>query len=476
MKTPIVFGTDGWRGIIDEEVNDATIGEISRALVSYLDTITAPGPVAIGYDGRTNSAHFADVAAEAVAACGREALLSDRIVPTPVLSFATRSQHCAAGLMVTASHNPPEYNGVKFKGPYGGPFMSEATREVSAHLGASPSSRSGARGAIRKSDILSSYLAHIESLVDTAALRKAASDPARQPSVMIDSMGGAGQTILEDMLVRFGWRGQTIFGAPEPRFYERSPEPIEKNLGPLLYNVRVTDAVAGLATDGDADRCSAVFDDGTWLNAQEIILAMLWHLHHQKAWRGRIIKTASVTDKVRLLAQQWGEEVIETDVGFKYVAEEMLKGECLFGGEESGGFGYGKHLPERDGILSGLFVIEMIARSGKSLREIVDGIRREVGDLYYSRIDAPYNRPDRSTLLARLAQGRTVPSFAVGTPELATFGDGDRPTGIKYRFGDCRWLLLRTSQTEPLVRLYAEGRSADEVLTLLAEGKVLLGI
>ncbi|MCX6136732.1 MAG: hypothetical protein NTV54_04460 [Ignavibacteriales bacterium] len=267
-----------------------------------------------------------------------------------------------------------------------------------------------------------------------------------------------------------------MFGEAEPTFFGRAPEPVERNLGPLLYNTRVTESLLGIATDGDADRCSIVYADGTWMNAQETILALLHHLHHNRKQQGAIIKTASVTDKVRLMGERWHEKVYDVHVGFKYIAEMMLAHQCMFGGEESGGFGYGMHIPERDGILSGLMFAEMLAMSRRPLIDIVEEIRHDYGTLHYARIDCPYTASDRPTILPRLAAD--IPALVVGLPIAGTrkYEELGTLTGLKYLCGDSRWLLVRTSQTEPIVRLYAEGQSDAEVQTLLNVGKMMIGI
>lgn len=473
----IRFGTDGWRALLDSVFTDLNVTRVAEAFVRHLhSTGDAGSSVAIAYDGRRRSKHFASLFAEILSAHGHPVILASSIVPTPVLSFAVRHHGCSAGVMITASHNPPDYNGIKFKGAYGGPFMSDRTRDVEAELRATTEGKRDP-ALVRTVDLLPAYLAHLGTVVDMQALREFARTDSARASVMIDSMGGAGGTLLEEILAPLGWRAQTIFGTPDERFYDRLPEPIAQNLGPLLYNTAVTDALLGIATDGDADRCSIVYEDGTWMTAQENILALVWHLQVNKGWNGAVIKSASVTDKVRMLAQRRGAEVFDVSVGFKYITEVMLKEDFLFGGEESGGFGFKHHLPERDGILTGLLFCEMIAVTGRTLKEIMREVYDVVGEVHYDRIDAPYDRPDRADILPRLAAmtgGETLGGFAVQS--VRTYREGTALTGVKFLLGNARWLLVRTSQTEPLVRIYAEGQKDDEVRMLLAEGKRLAGL
>lgn len=476
-KSDIRFGTDGWRALLDSVFNDRNVTRVAEAFVRHLHSSGESGTiVAVAFDGRRGSKHFATLFAEVLSAHGHPVIFASAVVPTPVLSFAVRHHGCSAGVMVTASHNPPEYNGIKFKAAYGGPFMSDRTRQVEAMLRTEPEGKRDS-ALVRTVDLLPAYRDHLGSVVDMAALREfARNDPARA-SVMIDSMGGAGGMLLEELLEPLGWRAQTIFGTPDERFYDRLPEPIAQNLGPLLYNTAVTDALLGIATDGDADRCSVVYEDGTWMTAQENILALVWHLQVNKEWTGAVIKSASVTDKVRLLAQRRGAEVFDVSVGFKYITEVMLKEDFLFGGEESGGFGFKHHLPERDGILAGLLFCEMVAKTGRSLREIMQEVYDVVGAVHYDRIDAPYDRPDRGDILPRLAAmtaGESIAGFSVQSVRM--YREGTLLTGVKFLLGNARWLLVRTSQTEPLVRIYAEGQREEEVRMLLMEGKKLAGL
>lgn len=460
---------------MDELLTDENVVRIAQAFVRYQRRGNAGAlrPVAVAYDGRRNSRHYASLFAEVLSSHGICVLVSDRIVPTPVLSYTVKHRGCGAGVMITASHNPPKYNGIKFKAAYGGPFMSEETKKVEDCLAPEPEAFTPDRHLIEECDFLPDYILQLKTLVDFDRLRSFAASSASHAAVMIDSMGGAGQTLLEDLLAGCGWRAQTLFGAPDEQFYGRSPEPVSQNLEPLKYNVSVTDAVLGIATDGDADRCSVVYDDGEWVNAQETILLLVKHLREQKGWSGGIIKTASVTDKLRSLAESWGVPVYDTLVGFKYITEIMLKEDCMFGGEESGGFGYKGHIPERDGILSGLFFAEMIAQTGRSLHELVAEIRAQAGPLHYRRIDAAYEWPDRGELLPAIVRAAPADLAGFAITDIRTYEELEQMTGVKLQCGAGRWLLLRTSQTEPLVRLYAEGRSDGEVDVLLEAGRQL---
>ncbi|MDE3057487.1 MAG: hypothetical protein KGJ59_05985 [Bacteroidota bacterium] len=346
MDSTVVFGTGGWLGVIGEDFTDENLLRVADAFVRYLSEKekSESHVVAVGYDGRKDSRHCAELFSGTLVSGGIKVLLSDSVVPTPVLTFATKHLHCVAGVMITAGDHPSKYNGVKFKASYGGPLMTEEIRKIGAHLlHETLSNRRNMKnyGNLPLMNFLPDYLKHLESMVDFSAFRSFAAEPGNRASILIDSMGGAGQTILEDILVRCGWRAQTLFGAPEPTFYDRLPEATEKNLEPLKYNVSVTDAALGLATDGDASRCGIVFDKGEWVSANEAMLMLKWHLYENKKW-----------------------------------------GNGTLGWDENGGFRHSKHLAEPDGILTGLFFAEMLAMTGKSLREIGLLFREKTARIY----------------------------------------------------------------------------------------------
>lgn len=473
----IKFGNDGWRALTGEVFNKKNLTRVAEAFVRYLQSNHLDSrPVAIGFDGRVNSDRFAELFAQILSGNNISVILSHSIIPTPVLSYTVKHLKCSAGIMITASHNPANYNGVKFKAGYGGPFLVEETRKVREFLREDIIGIQSDANLIRK-DFLPEYLLHLQSIVDFDSLKSFAVNPVNNPSVIVDSMGGAGQTILEDILIPLGWRAQTIFGTPEANFYDRTPEPIEKNLDPLMYNTNVTDAIIGIATDGDGDRCAICFEDGKWVSVQQTILLLLWHLHEYKKLRGAIIKSVPVTDKVRVYAERWNLPFYEVNVSFQNIAEIMLRTEYLLGVEESAGFGIQGHIPERDGILTGLLFCELLAISGKSLYQLWDDIAKGVSELHYKRIDLPAGTMNRDDIFVRCEHfhpSKNLEEFFV--EKIRKLYDKESLNGIKFLFGDSRWLLIRASQTEPLVRIYAEGRSEDELKRLLEEGKKLVGV
>lgn len=475
-RNKIKLGTDGWRGLVGEVFNEQNVQRIAEAFAKHLlSRSPVQHCVAVGYDGRKDSKRCAELFSRILSANTINVMLSDRVIPTPVLSYTTKLHQCSAGIMVTASHNPAAYNGIKFKATYGGPLTGEETKHITQLLSDTLDQKQDDH-LITTKDFLSEYIVHLETMIDFKALESFAGNPRNTASVIIDSMGGAGQTIIEDILTPLGWRAQTIFGSHEPNFYDRNPEPIEKNLEPLKYNVSVTDSMLGLATDGDADRCAVVFPDGTWMSVQQTILMLQWHLYQFRKMRGAVIKSVPVTDKVRLLAERWHLPFYDVNVGYKNITDIMLKTDFLFGVEESGGFGIRGHLPERDGIVSGLLFCELLALSGKSLNELWDDIRAVVGDLYYRRIDVDAKDVDREKILHQLEHyhpSKTLEEFFV--QKVRKVYDDGVLTGIKFSFGDSRWLLVRASHTEPMMRVYAEGKSGHEVERLIAEGRALIG-
>jgi phosphomannomutase len=474
-KNNIKLGTDGWRAPVGEVFNEENVLRIADACAKFLrEQQQSQHTVAVGFDGRKDSKSCAELFARVLSASGIRILLSDSIIPTPVLSYTTKLHSCTMGIMITASHNPATYNGIKFKAPYGGPLTGEESKHIAQLLSETIEGKQS-DSLIERKNFLPEYRAHLRSVVNFDTLQSFATNPKHTASVMIDSMGGAGQTIIEDILTPLDWRAQTLFGSPEPNFYDRTPEPIEKNIEPLKYNVSVTDSILGIATDGDADRCAIVFPDGKWMSVQQTILMLQWHLYHYKNMRGAIIKSVPVTDKVRLLAQRWGLPFYDVNVGYKNITDVMLKTDFLFGVEESGGFGIQGHVPERDGIVSGLLFCEMLAKSEKSLYEIWDEIQAVVGDLFYNRIDIETHDVDREKVLHQLEHyhpSKILEEFFV-LKVRKVYDDGIL-TGIKFLFGDSRWLLIRSSHTEPMIRIYAEGRTEDEVERLIEEGRKLI--
>ena len=465
----IFFGTDGWRGLIDKEINEQSIEVVAQAFADYLNENRQSVSAAIGFDGRKKSELFAKIFAEVLSGNNIKVFLSDRIIPTPALSFTVKHKSISAGVMITASHNPPEYNGVKFKAFYGGPFLTEETAKVEQLLNKNSIKRNN--DLITKENFLIDYFNNLEKLIDFELIRRS------RLRILIDSMSGAGTDLIERILLAHNIPAKSIYSVPDENFSGRLAEPIERNLKPLSEELKENDYSLGLATDGDADRCGVMLDDGSWLSAQETILLLADFCINKKNYRGSIVKTSSVTDKLKTFFESNQRKVVDVQVGFKYITEVMIKQTVAFGCEESGGFGYGIHLPERDGIFSALLFIEMLADSGfDKLSEYVNHKRKIFGDLFYDRVDLKYDKPDRNELLPQLYKKYidNIGDYKVVFVK-PFYSSRNIVNGLKYFLeGNNRWLLIRSSETEPIVRIYAEGQSKEEVREFLEFGKKFL--
>lgn len=469
VKNPpkIVFGTDGWRGLMGKEFNEDSVALVASAFGEYLLKKTKNPSCIIGYDGRSGSKEFANLFNVVLEGLGVRSEMLSKVTPTPVISYLTRWFNYTGGVMITASHNPPEYNGIKFKANYGGPFMSDETRKVESFI----SNTYFCACISRLTDNEWPYYLQIRSSIDFEAIYDAGIKP------LIDSMGGAGETHIQNILQNNGIFSDTIFGKIDTDFYGRYAEPIEKNLKPLSDALKKSDEYCcGFATDGDADRLGVMMENGEWLSAQETILYLTDYVINVRKEEGCIIKTSSVTDKVNALASD-KHPLYEVQVGFKYICEQMLKTWAAIGCEESGGFGYSMHMPERDGIFSGLLFLEMLAKSGyKKLTKFVKAKRKEFGEIFYKRIDYKFEHPDRTSILPMLYEKKITKFAGVEVQDIEAFNSSRGIiNGLKLRLkGSCRWLLLRASETEPLMRIYAEGHNDEEVDKFLNEGIKLI--
>ncbi|HAP37043.1 MAG TPA: phosphoglucomutase, partial [Bacteroidetes bacterium] len=323
----ITFGTDGWRGLLDSEFNEQSVSLVAQAFSDYSTSVTAHPSIVIGYDGRRNSKLFAELFASVLEGNGITYFLSDRVIPTPIVSYYVNAKQLNFGVMITASHNPPEYNGIKFKASYGGPFFTEETHKVEALIG-----RTAVKKAINKlktTDLSLIYKDHLETIVDFKKIAQS------KLSVVVDSMSGAGGTMLQDLLSRYGININTIYGTPNDNFSGRLAEPIEKNLLPLRQELQRNKYSLGVATDGDADRLGVMLDNGNWLSSQETILLLADFLKNNKEIAGDIIKTSSVTNLLEVNFSSSECNVHDVQVGFKYICEKMIETNAAFGAEES---------------------------------------------------------------------------------------------------------------------------------------------
>jgi len=468
----IRFGTDGWRGVMARDFTFDNVRRVTAAIAAYLeDQGTAAQGVAVAFDRRLLSRGFAEEAAGVLAARGIPVRLASGPEPTPLLSWAVRHQGLAGGIMITASHNPPEWNGLKFKEPYGGSAGTETCRAVEAHLTGVP--RGGSirclspgevkdRGLLENLDAWQGYRAALGRIVDFDCLRAAGL------RVAVDAMHGCGAPGLRTLLEEAGCRVVELRPEWNPGFDGASPEPVEANLASLARAVRAEGCALGLANDGDGDRIGAVDERGRYFSPQRILAVLLRYLREVKGLHGDVVKAVSATSLLDLLAESYGLGVQVTPIGFKHIGEAMRDHAVLIGGEESGGIGIPAHLPERDGLLNALLLAEIVARTGKGLRAYVQEIFDEVGYFTYERSDFPLEASRADTLREEIA-ALEAPETLAGRRVQAVL----RLDGTRLLRDDASWLLIRPSGTEPLLRLYAEARSSEEVQELLAAGRRL---
>ena len=475
----IRFGTDGWRAVISEDFTFENVRHVAQAIADHVleageGAGTEVRPVIVGFDTRFLSDRYAIAVATVLAGNGLPVYLSKADCPTPALSLAVKQLSAAGGVMITASHNPPRYNGIKYKSSFGGSAMPQETAHIeqllARNLGAGRMPAAGpprwseaprpAAGEIIRFDPLPGYLRHLRTLIDFGAIARSGL------RVAVDPMYGAGRGYTARWLRELGVMVAEIHGELNPGFGGLHPEPIVRNLQPLLDLVKGGGYDVGLATDGDADRIGAVDAQGEFISPHVIIALALRHLIDQGK-RGLVVKTISTTQLVNRLAAEYGLEVEETPVGFNYICDVMLKQPVLIGGEESGGISILGHIPEGDGILMGLLLLELIASADRPLHQLVADLQREFGPFAYDRIDRRVQPFSKQQLVTRLRE--EAPAELAGQP-LIRINDRD---GIKYLLQDDSWLLIRPSGTEPVLRVYAEASTKSQVKRLLELGVAL---
>ncbi len=460
-KAGIQFGTDGWRAIIGDQFTFDNVASVAQAYAEYL-LLQQGKKVVVGYDTRFLAGKFAQRAAEVLAANGLEVYLSKSYLPTPVLSFAVKHLQADGGVMITASHNPAEYLGFKIKGRFAGAATPAMIAEVEQGLGAKPKS---GEGTIHSFDVRKAYYDFLTTQLDQDALR------AYEGVMYHDSLGGAGAGWLTGFVKHAGLRLELreLHAVPDPMFYGVHPEPIPQNQFTIMTVLKAEeDPTFAVINDGDADRIGAVLAGGSNFNSHQIFAVLLKHLH-RKGLTGRVVKTFSTSKIVDQLAHKLGLELVVTPIGFKYITDEMLKGGVLIGGEESGGIGVAGHIPERDGLLNALLLLESVIQSGKSLGQQFAEIEAEVGFKHaYDRMDLHLPSMERiQATMAKVQNPQTIAGQRVsGTDNL---------DGIKWLFGETGWLLFRASGTEPALRIYCEAQDEKIVKAVLAEAKKLVG-
>jgi phosphomannomutase len=453
----IKFGTDGWRGVISEDFTFENIKIVSQAIADYIGKGKS---VAIGYDTRFMSKDFAWLTAKVLSGNGINAHLSLLPTPTPMLSYFVKHKNMDGGMMITASHNPGIYNGIKFKEPVGCSSLPETTKKLESLLGKNTPKQS--EDLIVQTKMDDPYINALNAYISSGLMKK------RRLKIVIDSMYGAGGYYLENILKKYGHKVVTIHGDPNPIFPRMNPEPISVNMKKLSDSVIEYGADIGIATDGDADRVGIVDDKGNVLTPHYVLSLLILHIRENRKWSGAVVKTISSTALIGKIAGKYNMPVIETPVGFKYIAELMLKENILIGGEESGGNGFKNHIPERDGFLSGLLLIEMIEERKKKLSRIVCDMEKEFGAYKYKRIDLHVPREKITKLIDNF---RTNPPSAIGGNKVSEIKAFD---GTKFIFDDGSWLLIRASGTEPILRVYSEGKTKKQVESIISAAQKMI--
>jgi len=473
----IHFGTDGWRAVISEEFTFDNVRRVAqaiaeKALADAAATRNGSGQRApsfvVGYDTRFLSDRYAMAVAEVLAANGIHVWLTQGDSPTPVTSFAVVDRQADGGVMITASHNPPRYNGIKLKAAFGGSASPADCKDVERRIVAAngtPPQRLDLevaieRGLVARFDPFPAYTRHVHTLVDFEAIRRA------NLSVAVDAMYGAGRIYLRKMLEDAGCRVVELRNEMNPGFNGIHPEPIARHLGPLIEEMLTGEHWIGLATDGDADRIGAVDPTGRFIDPHAIMALLIEHLVNERKLRGSIVKTVSTTQMLNRLALRYGLPIYETPVGFNHITDYMLSESVLVGGEESGGISILGHIPEGDGLLMGMLLVEMVAQRKQTLVEMLDVLMAapDVGVFCYGRVDRPVRPFKKSDLVAGLMDN--VPNTLADVAVM----DVSSRDGVKFILIDDSWLLIRPSGTEPILRIYAEGRTDEQVKALLRLG------
>jgi phosphomannomutase len=460
--TKIKFGTDGWRGIIAEDFTCDNVRIVAHAIARYVARAEKPGAgVVVGHDTRFGGEMFARVAAETVAASGTPVWLATGPCPTPAVSLLVRQRGAAAGIQISASHNPYRWNGVKLKASYGSSASPAIVTQVEEEL--AKIEREGMPNLPPRKDLLHSldvrtpYLETLSGLVDWDRLRAA------KFRFVVDPMHGAGSGLLSELFRRHGIEHQEIRGNRDPLFGGVNPEPIEPHVEACRQTVVAGKYDAGLVLDGDADRIGAIDADGTFITPHQIFSVLLWHLAGTRKLTGDVAKTFSTTKMIDKLAAKFGRKLWETQIGFKYICDRMLESDILLGGEESGGIGTKLYLPERDATVNALLLAEVMAWHGKHLGELVAMLHREFGEHHYGRVDLHTRDGQKEKAIAYFASDKLkkLLEWPVTRRE-----DLD---GIKVYLNDIGWVMVRASGTEHMLRIYSETTKPESTQRILAE-------
>jgi alpha-D-glucose phosphate-specific phosphoglucomutase len=473
-KNPIKFGTDGWRGVIAQDFTFDNVRACAQGVADYLKGagLTDRGLI-IGYDTRFASEDFASAAAEVVAGNGIKAYLCSKATATPVISYGVLAKKTGGAIIITASHNPANWNGFKYKNEQGTSAPSEVTAKIEKHLSAAlttgkinhmPLAKALDQGIIQHLDLAPIYVKQINKLIDLDQLRQA------KLKVIVDPMYGAGIGYFKTLLDGGTLKLVEINSERNPLFPGIQPEPIAINLAKLSAKIKEEKADVGLATDGDADRIGIVDEKGVFLTQLQVFALLCLYLLEVRGERGALVRTLTSTTMIDRLGEIYKVPVYETPVGFKYVAPVMLAQDALVGGEESGGYGFRGHVLERDGILAGLYFLDFMLKTGKTPSQLLDYLYSKVGPHHYQRKDFEFPENERQAIIKHVTDNAPQSLDGVKVAKL------DTTDGFRFILADTSWLLIRFSGTEPLLRTYAESDSPARVKRLLELGKKLAGV
>ena len=458
MSTKIKFGTDGWRAIIARDFTNANVARVAKATADWVMKKNPNGSVVVGYDCRFGGYLFSQTVVNVLAQQGVKVFFDQHFVSTPMISLAANKLGCDLGIIITASHNPPSYNGYKLKGGHGGPLIVKYIEEVEAMI---PDEHNVTEktieelvkdGQLTLIDLEDMYYTHVTENFDLDAINDSGF------AVGYDAMFGAGQSILPRILPQ----SDLMHCDYNPSFHGTAPEPIAKNLQEFENYIKQTRHIDfGLCTDGDADRIGIYDGKGTFIDAHHIILMLIYVLHEYKELRGKVVIAFSVSDKVKKLCEHFGIEVEVTKIGFKYICEKMITEDVLVGGEESGGIAVKGHIPERDGIWDGLVLIEYLSTNGLTLHDLINDIYEIVGPFAYNRLDLHLKEEQKLQIVENCKNGvyKTFGGVAVARVE-----DID---GFKFHLANDECIMIRASGTEPVLRVYGEAATASRVNELL---------
>ncbi len=470
----INFGTDGWRAVIAEDFTFDNVRACAQGVANYLNHAKkAEQGLVIGYDTRFASENFAAAAAEVIAGNGIKVYLCSQQAPTPVISYLVTYIHSAGAIIITASHNPGNWNGFKYKDSTGASAPTELatlieknTNDVLLSGGIKKVSLDDGlnSGQITYFDPVTAYTDQIKRLIDVRPIQQS------HLKIIVDSMYGAGIGYFKTLLGEGGLEITEINAERNPLFPGIQPEPIARHLTKLSGLVKEQNADVGLATDGDADRIGVIDEKGNFLNPHQVFALLALYFLEVHSERGPIIKSLCSTDMLYRLGELFDVPVYETMVGFKYVAPLMIEKNAFIGGEESGGYGFRGHVPERDGILAGLYILDFMIKTAKTPSQLLDYLYSKVGPHYYDRYDLHISPDQRQGFLNKITQGTIKSVAGIKVVKMNT------TDGFKYILSDGSWLLLRFSGTEPLIRIYAESHSPEQVQLLLDSGKKILAI